>query len=94
MLKFREKQSLLLLIDEYHWHKGSRGEDHLYIFVSCHNMESFMRYFSTFPFLFDDEGIEIVWKGLYVCIPDFEQILDRIGESWEDIRDMFNEEQS
>ena len=70
-------------------HKG----DALYIFIDLWNFEEFSQLFrQKHPSLFDDEGIECYWKGSYVCIPDFDDVLDYIGLSEEEMYEMFEKE--
>lgn len=91
-MTFKEKKELLDLIDEYHWYKRDRV-DTLYIFIDLWNFEEFSQLFrQKHPSLFDDEGIECYWKGSYVCIPDFDDVLDFIGLSEEEMYEMFEKE--
>jgi hypothetical protein len=95
IMTFKEKKELLNLIDEYHWNKRDRGAkgDTLYIFIDLWNFEEFSQLFrEKHPSLFDDEGIECYWKGSYVCIPDFDDVLDYIGLSEEEMYEMFEKE--
>lgn len=93
MLRFKEKKALMDLINEFHWYLESNGKKSLYVFVDYYDMPDFMKFFSdSHPSLFDDEGIDMKWKGSYMCIPNFDNILEYIGESWEDINEMFEEE--
>ena len=94
-LTFKEKKELLDLISEHHWYESGRGGrgtngDTLYIFIDLWNFEEFSQVFrQKHHSLFDDEGIECYWKGSYVCIPDFDDVLDFIGLSEEEMYEMF-----
>lgn len=94
-MTFKEKKELLDLIDEYHWFKRDIGakRDTLYIFIDLWDFEEFSQLFrQKHPSLFDDDGIECHWKGYYVCIPDFDDVLDYIGLSEEEMYEMFEKE--
>lgn len=91
-MTFKEKKELLDMIDEYHWYKGDKG-DTLYIFIDLWNFEEFSQMFrQKHPSLFDYEDIECYLKGSYVCIPDFDDVLDFIGLSEEEMYEMFEKE--
>lgn len=85
-MTFKEKKELLGLIDEFYWHK----KDTLCIFINIWKFEDFSQLFrQNYPSLFADDGIECYWKGTYVCIPNFDYVLDFIGLSEEEIHEMF-----
>ena len=89
-MTFKEKKELLDLIDEYHWYMRGSKDDTLYIYIYIWNFEDFSQLFrQKYTSLFDDEGIECYWKGSYVCIPDFDDVLDFIGLSEEEMYEMF-----
>ena len=92
-MTFKEKKELLGLIDEYYWcqkDKRDKGDDTLYIFIDIWKFEDFSQLFrQNYPSLFADEGIECYWKGTYICIPNFDYVLDFIGLSEEEIYEMF-----
>lgn len=86
-MTFKQKKDLLNLIDEYHWY-----EDNLYVFIMRYELCDFMKLFDNHPTLFDDDGVDVVWKGSYMCIPNFQEVLDYIGLEEEEIKEMFEEE--
>lgn len=91
-MTFKEKKTLLDLIDEFHWYKEGKKRV-LYVFINLWDLEEFSKRFQEkHPSLFDEEGIECHWKGSYVCIPNFEDTLEYIGLSEEEIYEMFEEE--
>lgn len=91
-MTFKEKKNLLDLIDEFHWYEEGKKRV-LYVFIDMWDLEEFSKFFrEKYPSLFDDEGIECNWKGSYVCIPYFDDVLDYIGLSKEEIHEMFEEE--
>ena len=91
-MTFKEKKTLLNLINEFHWYTTRDGR-YLYVFIDLWNFDDFSKYFrEKHPSLFDDNGIECYWKGSYICIPNFEDVLDFIGLSEEEIHEMFEEE--
>ena len=70
---------------------------HYAFIIHCENVSVDFDELSKFfrekhPSLFDDDGIECYWKGSYICIPNFEDVLDFIGLSEEEIHEMFEEE--
>ena len=91
-MTFKEKKTLLDLIDEFHWFDdGKRRELCVYVYLwDFDDLSKFFR--EKHSSLFDDDGIECYWKGSYVCIPEFDDILDYIGLSEEEINEMFEEE--
>jgi hypothetical protein len=50
-----------------------------------------MEVLSKHQCLFDDDGISAVLKDHYVCIPDFEEILEMLGLEMEEIKEIFDE---
>ena len=91
-MTFKEKKTLLDLIDEFHWVAEGKGRT-LYVFIDLWDLDEFSRFFrGKHPSLFDEEGVACSWKGSYVCIPNFEDVLDFIGLSEEEIHEMFEEE--
>ena len=91
-MTFKEKKTLLDLIDEFHWYTTKDGRS-LYVFIDLWDFDELSKYFrEKNPSLFDDDGIECYWKGSYICIPNFEDVLDYIGLSEEEVHEMFEEE--
>lgn len=91
-MTFKEKKTLLDLIDEFHWYTTSDGRT-LYVFIYLWDLDEFSKLFrEKHPSLFDEDGIECHWKGSYICIPNFEDVLDFIGLSEDEIHEMFEEE--
>ena len=91
-MTFKEKKTILDLIDEFHWYTNDRGCS-LYVFINLWDFREFSKFFEEkHPSIFDEEGIECVWKGSYCCIPNFDDMLDYIGLSEEEIHEMFEEE--
>lgn len=91
-MTLEEKNTLLDLINEFHWYATRDGRC-LYVFIDLCDFEEFSKYFrEKHPSLFDDDGIECYWKGSYICIPNFEDVLDFIGLSEEEIHEMFEED--
>ena len=91
-MTFKEKKTLLDLIDEFHWYTTRDGRS-LYVFIDLWDFDDFSKFFrEKHPSLFDDEGIECSWKGSYICIPNFEDVLEYIGLSEEEVHEMFEEE--
>ena len=87
-MTFKEKKELLCLIDEYYWCKKDKRDkgDTLDIW----KFEDFSQLFiQNYPSLFADDGIECYWKGTYICIPNFDYVLNFIGLSEEEIHEMF-----
>ena len=90
-MTFKDKKNLLDLIDEFHWYKEN-DKDTLYVFVNIWDMQEFAELFKrTHPGVFDEEGIECVWKGSYVCFPHFDDVLCFFLEE-EEVKEMFEEE--
>lgn len=90
-MTLEEKNTLLDLINEFHWYTTGDGRC-LYVFIDLWNFDDFSKYFrEKHPSLFDDDGIECYWKGSYVCIPNFDDVLDYIGLSEEEVHEMFEE---
>lgn len=87
-MTFKQKKDLLNLIDEYQWH-----EDNLYVFIMYYELPDFMKFFENYNTLFDDDGVDVVWRGNYMCIPNFQEVLDYIGIEEEEIKAMFDNEQ-
>lgn len=85
-MTFKQKRDLLNLINEYHW-----SGDELYVCIMYDHLSLFMRFFDNHPTLFDDDGIDVVWRGNYMCIPNFQEVLDYIGIEEEEIKAMFEE---
>lgn len=91
-MTFKEKNTLLNLIDEFRWVAEEKGRT-LYVFIDMWDLNEFSKFFrEKHPSLFDDEGVACSWKGSYVCIPNFEDVLDYIGLSEEEVYEMFEEE--
>ena len=92
-MRFKEKLTLLDLIAEFHWNLIETNKKSLYVFVDYYNLSEFMKFFSNMSnSLFDDEGVECSWKGDYMCFPHFEDVLEFLGLSEEEIKEMFEEE--
>lgn len=91
-MTFKEKKTMLDLIEEFHWVKNEKDVS-LYVFINLWEFNEFSKFFlKKHSSLFDDEGIECHWKGSYVCIPNFDDVLDYIGLSEEKVHEMFEEE--
>lgn len=91
-MTFKEKNTLLNLIDEFHWVAEGEGRT-LYVFINLWDLEEFSKFFrEKYQSLFNEEGVACNWKGSYVCIPNFEDVLDYIGLSEEEVYEMFEEE--
>lgn len=91
-MKYKQIKELLDLIGEYHWYGNDTNNLSLYVFVDHYNMSDFMRLFNGYPSLFDDEGIEMRWKGSYVCISDFDEVLGNVGLDIDEIKEIFDKE--
>ena len=92
-MKYSEIQEMLKLIGEFHWHKNRNGKEELYVFIEYYNVADFMRLFSAkHPSLFDEEGVLMHWKGTYLCIPNFDDVLDFCGIEENEMKEIFNEE--
>lgn len=91
-MKYKQIKELLDLISEYHWYGNDTMNLSLYVFVDHYNMSDFMRLFNDYPSLFDDEGIEMRWKGSYVCISDFDEVLGNVGLDIDEIKEIFDKE--
>lgn len=90
-MTFKEKYTLLGLIGEFHW--DGTDKEHLYVFVNHYNMPDFMKFFDgKSRSLFEEDGVECVWRGDYMCFPNFEDVLHFIGLSEEEVHEMFEEE--
>lgn len=85
-MKFREKMKLAESICEYHWENGV-----LVVFVNDYEFESFMSVLKEHNCLFDDEGIAAYLRNGYVCVPEFDNILEMLGLDIEEIKEMFEE---
>lgn len=91
MLRFKEKKALMDLIDKFCWVKNVKGVS-LYVFIDLWDFYDLSKYFrEKHPSLFDNGGIEYHGKGSYICIPNFEDVLDSIGLSEEEVHEMFEE---
>lgn len=91
-MTFKEKKTMLDLITEFHWVKNEKGVS-LYVFINLWEFNEFSKFFLKMHLsLFNEEGIKCHWKGSYVCIPNFDDVLDFIGLSEEEMHEMFEEE--
>lgn len=92
-MTFKEKYTLIGLISEFHWSNTESNNKTLYVFVDDYNLSEFMKFFSDkHRSLFDEDGVECVWRGDYMCFPHFEDTLEYIGLSEEEVHEMFEEE--
>ena len=83
---------MFALISEYHWYGNDTSDLNLYVMIDHYQMSDFMCLFKEYPTLFDDEGVEMRWKGNYVCIPNFEDVLGYIGWDIDEIKAFFDKE--
>lgn len=91
-MTFKEKKNLLDSIDEFHWYEEGKKRV-LYVFIDLWDFDDFSKFFREKHLsLFDENGVACSWKGSYICIPYFDDVLDYIGLSTEEIHEMFEEE--
>lgn len=91
-MKYLKIKELLDSISEYHWYGNNTSDLSLYVMIDYYNMSDFMRLFNDYPTVFDDDGIEMRWKGDYVCIPDFDDVLKYVGLEMDEIKDIFDKD--
>ena len=55
-------------------------------------MPDFMKFFYGKSIsLFEEDGVECVWRGDYMCFPNFEDVLEYLDLSEEELHEMFEE---
>ena len=90
-MTFKEKMRLVNIVDEYHWDSFDNRDDELWVIVNCDNFSEFADIFKNQFSMFDDEGVQCIWKYNYVVIRDFQKVLEYCDVEIEEIKEMFDE---
>ena len=90
-MKFREKFNLCTMIDEYQWHNNS-----LMVLVPLHSLEDFVRlstkYLNEDFYAEHHGGIKMTVDDVHAWVEEFQNILEWMGCSQEEIEEMFEKE--
>lgn len=90
-MTFKEKMRLVNIVDEYHWDSFDNRDDELWVIVNCDNFSEFADIFKKQFSMFDDEGVQCIWKYNYIVIREFQEVLEYCGVEIEEIKEMFDE---
>lgn len=90
-MTFKEKMRLVNIVCEHHWDSFDNRNDELWVIVNCDDFSEFADIFKDKFSIFDDEGIQCVWKYNYIVIREFQEVLEYCGVEIEEIKEMFDE---
>lgn len=89
-MTFKEKMRLVNVINEYKWDSFDNRDDELWVIVGCDDFSEFADIFKNQFSVFDDEGVQCIWKYNYIVIREFQDVLEYCGLEIEEIREMFD----